>query len=241
MKHLYQAFLLSFFIVTTTVFGQVVILDGVNMVSSPTLTIPFNNTNLEGSFTFKNCGNRSETYSIVRKQIVLGESNFTEQLCFGYRKGNCIDVYSNTEFYNFPMTLTLAPEEKGQVEFAINYQDLTSDTYLRYYIVNAKEEMLDSVDVRGVTSLSAKENTKPAAITVNSFPNPVSNVLSIVINGSTENHVKLVDILGKTIINEKIGATKKLDVSDLNNGVYVLTISTASGRVIQNKRVVIKH
>jgi hypothetical protein len=61
------------------------------------------------------------------------------------------------------------------------------------------------------------------------------------VNGSNDNTVKLVDVLGKTVYVEKIGTSKKIDLSNINNGVYILTVISANGATLQNKRIVVKH
>lgn len=78
-------------------------------------------------------------------------------------------------------------------------------------------------------------------VSVVSFPNPVTNYLTINVTGSNDNTVKIVDILGKVMYLEKIGTTKKIDISDLNNGVYILMIISANGTTLQNKKIIVKH
>ncbi|HRO76461.1 MAG TPA: T9SS type A sorting domain-containing protein [Crocinitomicaceae bacterium] len=78
-------------------------------------------------------------------------------------------------------------------------------------------------------------------VSVASFPNPVVNSLTINVTGSNDNTVKIVDILGKIMYLEKIGTTKKIDLSDLNNGVYILTITSSNGTTLQNKKIIVKH
>lgn len=62
------------------------------------------------------------------------------------------------------------------------------------------------------------------------YPNPVSDVLKI---ANAENLVnasfRIVDILGKTVIQSKALSNNTIDVSNLSSGVYVLSVSSEDG------------
>ena len=75
---------------------------------------------------------------------------------------------------------------------------------------------------------------------VNLFPNPASNVLGLNFFIAEHNTVtmQVIDVLGKTIMNQNINAEEgfnqtQLNVNDLNNGIYFL-------RVQQNNQVIVK-
>ena len=53
--------------------------------------------------------------------------------------------------------------------------------------------------------------------------------------------VKMTDVLGKVVYSESVtGTSKKVDVSDFKNGVYLVTI-IEKGTTVQTRRLVVKH
>jgi carboxyl-terminal processing protease len=71
------------------------------------------------------------------------------------------------------------------------------------------------------------------------YPNPASRQLFIETNASGSQLIDLFDIHGKQVLSKTINGTTNLDVSTLNEGVYLLRIRT--GETIVNKHVVIIH
>ncbi|MBN9294795.1 MAG: T9SS type A sorting domain-containing protein [Flavobacteriia bacterium] len=245
MKYIYL-YIFSFILFTGSLaWGQVEIYDGntTTNVSGQTLNISLSGQTYEGYIYFKNISGREETYILTRRQLATIQLNLSEQLCFGPLAGNrnFYDVDVNSETYEFPNSLTLGNNEKGLFEFIFSEYDIPADVNYRYYIATNQGTLIDSVDVKATASLSVKELNKAVNVTVSSYPNPATNYLTVAVNGSNENTIKIIDVLGKTVYSEKIGTTKKVDVSDLNNGVYILTVTTSSGKVVQNKRIIIKH
>lgn len=80
------------------------------------------------------------------------------------------------------------------------------------------------------------ENNKPSIVSV--FPNPAKNMINV---NATSNiiSVKVVNVLGALVINEKVDAAKaNINVSNLDNGIYYITIETANGVSTQKINVV---
>jgi hypothetical protein len=82
------------------------------------------------------------------------------------------------------------------------------------------------------SNLSQEEFLK-TAITI--YPNPVSNVLYIKNAGITIENVKIYDLNGRLIKEEKLD-DNQIDVSQLPQGIYILDIETAIG-VLRQKLV----
>lgn len=59
------------------------------------------------------------------------------------------------------------------------------------------------------------------------FPNPANN--SITFNGNNINRVVIVDMLGKTIMDENLKTNKTLNIESLNKGLYLARVYTDSG------------
>jgi endoglucanase len=73
-----------------------------------------------------------------------------------------------------------------------------------------------------------------AVSNVKLYPNPTSNVLNIESEGTIQN-VSIFNILGQEVINKSTNESSiRLDVSGLNEGVYVVK-STIDGKVSSTK------
>jgi hypothetical protein len=75
------------------------------------------------------------------------------------------------------------------------------------------------------------------------YPNPTNGIFNMAFKNDV-NSIKVVDILGKVVYSEKIAlasadTTKKIDLSNLNNGLYIVSVSNDNGtsnyKVILNK------
>ncbi|MCO4823003.1 MAG: T9SS type A sorting domain-containing protein, partial [Flavobacteriaceae bacterium] len=86
---------------------------------------------------------------------------------------------------------------------------------------------------------------KPRPISVNLFPNPVRDVLNVVVNNSKDINVEVFDLLGKKVLVKSFMGNRngrkelKLDFSKFNGNLYYLKIKTDDGikvkKVILNK------
>lgn len=64
------------------------------------------------------------------------------------------------------------------------------------------------------------------------YPNPAKNSLNIALNNALETEANLYDISGRLVRNSTlIEANNTIDVSQLENGVYILELSNANGKV----------
>jgi hypothetical protein len=99
----------------------------------------------------------------------------------------------------------------------------------------------------GVDGKIAYSNTLQATTSqcagnsVTIYPNPASEQLNIVLQGSSvNNQYELVDALGRVVLKGKLNgnANNKLDVSVIAHGVYMLKVQTEAG--VQTQQVHIK-
>lgn len=246
MKKLYQTiYIVSSFILTTALFGQVEIYDGSNSttnIAGERVDVVLYGPEYEGFFTVKNVTETTLKFKLIRKQLSPVTFNLMEQLCFGSATGgNCFIVGNDVESYNFPTVVTLEAGANGFIEYVFGNYDIPAEINNRYYVLAEDGTLIDSVDVRAAASLGVKDPIKTTSVSVSSYPNPASSVINVNVNGSNDNTVRLVDVLGKTIYFDKIGTSKKIDVSNLNNGIYILKVSSANGTLLQNKKIIVKH
>ena len=66
------------------------------------------------------------------------------------------------------------------------------------------------------------------------FPNPFTKYLNIETSSGSLN-VKIYNLLGKELLNEKVAETKTIDMSSLNQGIYILKITQDKNELITKK------
>jgi hypothetical protein len=76
--------------------------------------------------------------------------------------------------------------------------------------------------------------------TIHVYPNPAIEVIFVDFNAAIEAQIDIADLQGRIMMNypmKKWNFRNKLNISELNNGVYYLRITTSEGRI--NKKIVI--
>lgn len=84
-------------------------------------------------------------------------------------------------------------------------------------------------------------STNPEAVI---YPNPTSGVFTIDFKNEV-NNIKVINLLGAVIIDEKVDVengvtTKKIDLSNFSNGIYIVNVSNNTGASSNHKVVVNK-
>lgn len=124
----------------------------------------------------------------------------------------------------------------GGTEFAVLNSLTIGNTY--YIKVSswssAPTTSTFTVCVQNGTSTATASSTALSSIQL--YPNPTQNVL-YVSNITTGTKVELIDLAGKTLMNETISDDAKLDLANYSAGVYILKL-TIDG-VTENRRVVL--
>jgi len=191
-------------------------------------------------------------YNVTRVKIAeVSAWAPSEQICWGYMfNGTCYTPPANSNPWTSPdwidnsqtppVPVPLPNGAAANLRFDIHTNSAGTIHY-RFYISESSVKV-DSVDVIVTTTLGIKDNKKDEEISMSIYPNPASSVLNISAQGLDGNYdVRVTDVLGKVVYNETVvGATKKVDVSDFKNGVYLVTI-TEKGTAIQTRRTVVKH
>ncbi|MGV3631383.1 MAG: T9SS type A sorting domain-containing protein [Bacteroidota bacterium] len=117
--------------------------------------------------------------------------------------------------------------------------NIAGTAHYRYYVGRTAEGPMDSVDVIVSSPLAVKVIKNPSPV-FSVFPNPVADYLNVNIStGSADNYVRISDVLGKVVYEEKISASKKINTEEFKNGVYVLSLT--SNGTTYTKRIVVKH
>jgi hypothetical protein len=88
---------------------------------------------------------------------------------------------------------------------------------------------VDNIVMDGATSNVQQNKVE----TVSVYPNPTNGIVNIANNNSVINSVAVVDINGRTVKSAKFDAVSsaQVNISDLANGVYMMTINSDKGTV----------
>lgn len=116
-------------------------------------------------------------------------------------------------------------------QYTVNYTPTTSGVYyfgFHHFTPGATGGVSLGLDTFNITSTLSSYNFE-----INNFeiyPNPTSSVLNISNPNNYEiNNISVVDINGRVIKNQ-LGTLTQINVSDLNAGVYFVTIEAAEGK-----------
>ncbi len=135
---------------------------------------------------------------------------------------------------NNPISL-IVWDAKLQTDVPVTYT--FDNEYANSYTKNAFPENDGEFSVINVTkgSLDMKEN---AALEVEIYPNPASDLLNIVSN-NTIKRIRVLNFVGQTMLNKAVSKTNlSINTTDYPPGIYILQIETANG--IKTEKVTIK-
>ncbi len=144
-----------------------------------------------------------------------------------YLDGSMV-INSHRNWTARPISLSAYVGQVITIEFITS--DCNGGSHLSYALV-------DMVTSGGTTG--AIKNIQETSFNV--FPNPANNFLQIEFSLPSAEFA-LCDVLGKTIktLSSKTGKAN-FDLSDLQNGVYFITMKDAHGKELGSKKVVVKH
>lgn len=197
----------------------------------------------EVHFLIHNLGS-AEDFKITRKRMDV-PAGWTDYLCWGEEGdatgGNCYSASQmNTDPWITPDVINLSTGETGALLVHFNPDDNSNGmaTY-RYYIGRTIDNPMDSVDlVVNANPLSVKVIKNPAQV-FTAFPNPAGDFLNVTVNGGFDSYLRMTDVLGNIVFEEKISGSKKIDTESFKNGVYILSFTTNG--MVYTKRIVVKH
>ncbi len=114
-------------------------------------------------------------------------------------------------------------------------------------------EFVVSVYTKGATGfVGAIANSNPITLTsivsvteyskeVSVYPNPANNFVNFTVDGLENGTVVINSITGQEVVNTTIAnGTKKVNLSKLNNGVYIYTIRNQNGEIVKTNKLVVR-
>jgi len=192
-------------------------------------TVHFDVRNISG--TFKN-------WRMTRYRID-GIPTWSDYMCWGY-------CYTAGAMSSNPWT---SPASTGTV-FLNDGESSLLDSYItpdasnpgtvtyRYYVTEDGVTNVDSVDIEFTFALSTAALSPEVSISVS--PNPATETITVKASGSESGTVRIVDVLGNVVFEERYNGTKKVNVSDFRNGVYFVMVDPDNGKAV-NKKIVVRH
>ncbi|WP_034042884.1 T9SS type A sorting domain-containing protein [Wocania ichthyoenteri] len=142
-------------------------------------------------------------------------------------------VYAITSTNNNPTIgdtgVTKNDNGSGIGTFSESITGLTANTQYSYvaYAINSQGTSYGTVKTFITSALGVETDFLQKSISV--YPNPVADALYIDVNNAIEvENVKLYDVSGK-LLKTPMLINKKIDFSDINNGLYFIKINTKQG------------
>lgn len=196
-----------------------------------------NDVDVKAEMEFINIGTVQKDFRI--KRVKLESWDGLDQICDDQLCYNA----SNTTSFTTPIEITLNPSDTSLLKPQVQPGGDSFCAIYRYYIIDAFNIELDSVDVKYVVGtanecfLSTEEEIVPD-FTV--YPNPAKDELTISFDGNTADYgLRIVDILGNVVYDEASISAYKIDISHLNSGVYFYSL-VKEGEAIKTQRLVVK-
>lgn len=112
---------------------------------------------------------------------------------------------------------------------------------MTYSFRNMKLLPRNNDDFRGINVVLTSVKSYDGAEEITIYPNPAKN--EIFVNASNINvSAALYDFSGKAVLVKELnGAQESIEVSTLNNGVYILSITDKNGNTLAREKVIVNH
>lgn len=110
-------------------------------------------------------------------------------------------------------------------------QDFTPSTNGNYAVIVTENGCSDTSSCHTIAGLNISEDDN---LMLKIFPNPVSNELSINLEGYNEYFIRILDNSGKELISEKISNSNAVILMNhLESGIYYLEVNTSGQRLLR--------
>lgn len=152
-------------------------------------------------------------------------------------------------YFGFPDTTNsmkkVAPLERGYNNLIFNPNGISGEGIARIYVYDADFPLAGDtvtwiINVNQANGLNNYANSNSLRL----YPNPVKEVLNYTLDNTnfTNATVEVMDILGNTVVKTTNSRNElnKLNIANLNNGVYFLKCTNNTGNSISKKFYIIK-
>ena len=186
-------------------------------------------------FVIKNISGSQKTWKILRYRInEIG--TWSDYMCWDL----CFTAGAmSTNPWASPTTLTLDDQSSQTLNTYVTPDDMNPGTVTyRYYVSENGTDYIDSVDMVVTYALNTAALSPEVSISVS--PNPATETITVKASGSESGTIRIVDVLGNIVFEERYNGTKKVNVSDFRNGVYFVMVDPDNGKAV-NKKIVVRH
>ena len=168
------------------------------------------------------------------------------QICLG---AQCFEPVNTDSFWEGSETSPLLVLAPGETSGAISIHQFAVGTIGSEWVITFydRNNSTDGVDLDLQIDVCDQANNiadVPALKASSAYPNPANNIVNIDFNVTASPvHLQLFDLVGnivKDVTIEAAQGTAKLDVSDLNNGVYLYNLEV-NGHRSEVKSLVVSH
>ena len=168
------------------------------------------------------------TYDALR----LKANQITTTNFFAY----CTDTLFGTGSGWYPMPSQIFPSE---VEIIISYQWWTNNPTLKFALVEMTVDSSGNVEeVLFLTNPGATFIQEQPLLDVTVYPIPSTDFLTIELLDDQNASLKLIDALGKVVLEESFNYTTQLDMSVFAKGIYYLSLKTEEQSV--TKKIIVE-
>ena len=249
MKSLFLILALSASVLAFAQDGIVIHVDGqtTDLSGATYNVVAPSNTSFDIPLDVENHTGMPRAWRVTRLRIDA-PAGWTDALCWGHATdpfgGTC---YSSGQMNTNPWTtpgsqavlFTINDGEYGKLKASVDPADGVYGTaHYRYYVSTNGTSYSDSIDVVVDYLASVKPIKEEATVII--YPNPSAESITIQLAGMDQSNLKMMDAVGNVILKESIHGSKKMNVSDLSNGIYFLMFETSSGKTI-TKKLVVRH
>jgi hypothetical protein len=180
------------------------------------------------------------SYLLRREKLVsVGTAAWTEYICWGPSAGvggGCYNASGQTWISPVGDAVNLTASVYGAGTMHINPNGTSGNCHYRYYISTVAGVLVDSVDVKLTSTAGIKENK---SVTLSVYPNPASEYLTVASTATGEMNVRITDVLGKEVFEDRFSGSKKIDLDNFKNGVFIVSITNNEG-FAQTRRIVVR-
>ena len=181
--------------------------------------------------SIKNLTGYNKSWRITRLEELNIPADWSDHLAF---QSSCfapsiLNPFCTPSF----VPLVIANGDSTMVEFDINASTNSLGLYKLYFgdCVNYEDSI--SIQVNQLANIQELENE----LKFEMFPNPSNEYASIQLNNTEKLKIKVIDLFGTIIYTESIMSSSKINTSDFDNGIYIVTIETedlknAAGKLV---------
>ena len=221
--------------VLQTATATVTITEPAAIASTQTVTLCNGGALVVGTSTYTTAG----TYTNVLTALNSCDSTVTKNLFFKPAIDTSTTVNGNTITSNATSATyqwidcgnndTIIPGETGQA--------FTSVTNANLAVIVTQDGCSDTSACIKINTTGVSLNSLQEAVFV--FPNPASGTFSVKTATGEDLTVDIFDVNGRHVLNKKVGSRSNIDVSNLDEGLYILTIKTG-GRSVTKKLSIVR-